>query len=313
MRRRRLLPARSLLTTRLTARVRSGLGRLRLPRITPALGGLVVLGVLVCVAAVSWPGRGHELIWSDEFDGPRGAPPDPAKWRHDVGAHWGNGTQLQYYTDGTDNSELDGEGNVLLTTKATVIELPQDESKGGCQDGVCRYTSARLVTSGSFSHAHGVFEARIKLPDGPVWPAFWLLGDSVADRGWPAAGEIDIMEVGRGGSTVTGSVHGPFEHRWPNNPFSHEFTLPNGQRFSDGFHVFAVEWQPDRIIWLVDGVPYGTTTKADVGAKRWVFDEPFHILLNIAVPVDPGGRPTDDGDRAGQTMAVDYVRVYDNS
>src|SRR6478672_10147946 len=127
-----------------------------------------------------------QLTWSDEFDGPDGSGPDPGKWTYDIGgAGWGN-DELETYTDGRDNSFLQG-GKLIIRAKAGSHRGP---------DGIDRpYTSARLKTQGLFSQTHGKFEARMRLPRGQgVWPAFWLLGDDISGVGWPECGEIDIME-----------------------------------------------------------------------------------------------------------------------
>jgi len=126
------------------------------------------------------------LAWSDEFDGANASRPDHSKWKFEVGGNgWGN-HELEYYTDRPENSRVD-QGKLI-------IEARREDYTG--EDGVTRrYTSARLVTRGTFSQAYGRFTARIKLPRGQgVWPAFWLLGDDFEKVSWPACGEIDIME-----------------------------------------------------------------------------------------------------------------------
>ena len=133
--------------------------------------------------------------WSDEFDGPLNAPPDPARWTYDSGAGgWGN-QELQTYTSLAQNAHLDGQGHLVVHVEST--------SSG--------FTSARLKTKGLFAARFGSMEARIKLPFGQgIWPAFWMLGDSFNGGNWPQCGEIDIMEnIGREPSTVHGTVHGP--------------------------------------------------------------------------------------------------------
>jgi beta-glucanase (GH16 family) len=118
-------------------------------------------------------------------------------------------------------------------------------------DGVSRdYTSARLKTAGNFSQAYGRFEARIKLPAGQgMWPAFWMLGDDIDKAGWPACGEIDIMEnIGKEPSTIHGSIHGP--GYTGGEGIEARYTLPAGQRFADDFHIFAVEWETNAIRFM---------------------------------------------------------------
>jgi len=237
------------------------------------------------------------LIWSDEFDGPAGQRPDPANWSHDVGGSgWGN-NQLEFDTNRTDNSRLDGRGNLEIIARR---ETYQGRN----------YTSARIKTLGLFAQQGGRFEARIKLPVGQgIWPAFWLLGDNFQQVGWPACGEIDIMEYrGQQPNIVSGALHGPGYSG--GNPLTRKYTLPTG-RFNDNFHIFAVEWDPDKITWFVDDVPYMTLTPSNVPAGgRWVFDHPFFIILNVAVGGNFVGPPNTTTTIFPQTMLVDWVRVY---
>lgn len=243
------------------------------------------------------------LVWSDEFDGSAGSAPSTGKWRHDVGGGgWGN-NELQYYTDGTANSALDGNGNLVITARK--------ENPGGssCWYGACQYTSARLLTSGTFTQKYGRFEARIKIPRGQgIWPAFWALGNDIGTVGWPNNGEIDVMEnVGKEPGTVHGSLHGPGYSG--GNPLTGTYALSSGAAFADDFHTFAVDWAPDSISWYVDGVRYSRHTPADAGGNRWVFDHPFFLILNVAVGGNWPGSP-DASSTFPQQMMVDYVRVY---
>ena len=191
-----------------------------------------------------------------------------------------------------------------------VIKVLQEKYTGA--DGVTRnYTSARLKTQGKFSQAYGRFEARIKIPRGQgIWPAFWMLGDDVDKAGWPACGEIDIMEnIGKEPSLVHGTIHGPGYSgaKGIGAPDS----LPANQPFADDFHVFAVEWEPNTIRFYVDDHLYATRTPADLPpGAQWVYDHPFFILLNVAVGGDWPGNP-DASSTFPQTMLVDYVRVYE--
>lgn len=245
------------------------------------------------------------LIWSDEFDGAAGASVDARKWSAEIGGRgWGN-KELEYYTDSTKNAYLDGHGSLVI--KALEVSLGPEFK---CWYGPCRYTSARLITKKKFSQAYGRFEARIKIPYGQgLWPAFWMLGDDIDRTGWPACGEIDIMEnIGREPSKVHGTIHGPGYSG--SGGIGAPFALSDGKRFADDYHIFAVEWEPQAIRFYVDGYLYATRTPTDLprGAK-WVYDHPFFIILNLAV----GGSWPGDPDRTTvfpQTMMVDYVRVY---
>lgn len=246
------------------------------------------------------------LAWSDEFDGPAGSAPNPAKWAYNVGTGpdkngWGN-NELQTYTDRTTNSYLDGEGHL-------VIKAIKENFTGS--DGQLRgYTSARLITLGKFEPTYGRIEARIKVPFGQgLWPAFWLLGSNISSVGWPTCGEIDVMEIiGREPSTVYATLHGP--GFFGANGLSNSFTLLEGKKFADDFHTFEVEWNPRDISFYVDGLHYHTRKSPEfTGNRQWVFDHPFYLLLNVAVGGSWPGNP-DQTTVFPQTMMVDYVRVY---
>jgi len=244
---------------------------------------------------------GWKLVWSDEFNAADGSLPDSGKWTFATGGGgWGN-HELEYYTARPANAHQQS-GNLVITADSESFTGP---------DGVTRaFTSARLKTAGKFSQTYGRFEARMKLPIGPgMWPAFWLLGDDISQAGWPKCGEIDIMElVGSAPSTILGTIHGP-GYSGKAGP-STKYTLPGGKRFSDDFHIFAVEWEPNVIRFYVDDVLYTTRKPADLpGGTRWVFDKPFFIILNVAVGGDLPG-PPDSTTVFPQTMLVDYVRVY---
>ena len=241
------------------------------------------------------------LVWSDEFNAANGAAPDPGKWTLEKSGNGFGNNELEYYTDRANNVRQEN-GNLVITA----MQEPYTGS-----DGVTRqYTSARLKTSNKFSREYGRFEARIKLPRGRgYWPAFWMLGEPC--KRWPDCGEIDIMEnVGSQPSTVLGTIHGPGYSGAKGISRHHE--LPHGQTVSDGFHIYAAEWEPNVIRFYVDGVLYATRTPADlpVGTK-WVYDHPFFLILNLAVGGNLPGSP-DQETKFPQSMLVDYVRVYDH-
>ena len=240
------------------------------------------------------------LTWSDEFSGPDGSAPDPTKWIVESGGNgWGN-SEMQYYTPRREN--------VRQEKGSLVIEAVKEKFTG--PDGIQRnYTSGRLQTEGRFSQRYGRFEARIQIPSGQgVWPAFWLLGDDLSTTGWPACGEIDIMEnVGSQPATIHGSLHGPGYSGA--NPLTNAYALPRGH-FTDGFHIFAIEWEPQVMRFYVDGELYATKTPNDIpSGQRWVYDHPFFIILNLAVGGNMPGNP-DHSTVFPQRMLVDYVRVY---
>jgi beta-glucanase (GH16 family) len=246
---------------------------------------------------------GWRLAWSDDFNQPDGSAPDPANWGYDIGGNgWGN-SELEYYTDRINNAHIE-DGKLVIEA--------QREHFGGRN-----ITSARLLTKGKWSWTCGKFEARIKIPRGQgIWPAFWMLGTNISSVGWPACGEIDIMEnIGKEPGTVHGTVHGLDSGRDYNNGLgiSGSVELPDGAALADDFHVFAVDCEPARITWLLDGHPYFSVTPASLPKNcRWVFDQPKFILLNLAIGGKWPGYP-DAATTFPQQMIVDYVRVYSHA
>ncbi|RZE08161.1 hydrolase [Streptomyces albidoflavus] len=245
--------------------------------------------------------RAQAVTFEDNFDGPAGSAVDGGRWQLETGDNVNN-HESQYYTSGADNAALDGNGNLVITARK---ENPRDYQ---CWYGRCEYTSARLNTAERFNAEYGHVETRLKVPRGQgMWPAFWMLGADFGQVGWPASGEIDIMEnVGFEPSTVHGTLHGPGYSG--GNGIGAGYTLPGGEQFADGFHTFAVDWAPDRISWSVDGQVYQTRTPADTGGNPWVFNKPFFLILNLAVGGDWPG-PPDGNTTFPQELVVDYVRV----
>ena len=241
------------------------------------------------------------LVWSDEFGGPNGSAPDPSKWTFATGGNgWGN-RELEYYTNRRKNA--------YVKLGHLVIEARKETYKG--PDGTKRqYTSARLKTKSLFTQKYGYFEAYMRIPAGQgLWPAFWMLGDNIDSVPWPGCGEIDIMEnIGKEPGTVHGSLHGP-GNTTKTADLTAAFTLPEGKKLADDFHVYAVEWEPETVRFYLDSKNYATFTKSQWTAGPWVFDHPFYILLNVAVGGDWPG-PPDNTSVFPQQMLVDYVRVY---
>ncbi len=235
----------------------------------------------------------YELVWSDEFD--YTGLPNSSKWGYDVGGNgWGN-NELQYYTSNrTENARVEN-GNLIIEARK--------ESYGGNQ-----YTSARLITKGKGDWLYGKIEVRAKLPGGKgSWPAIWMLPTDWAYGGWPASGEIDIMEhVGYDPGIVHGSIH--------TNAYNHTLGTQKTSSFSvsdaeTAFHVYSLEWTPDKVMVFVDDTKY-FTFYAQGDYKNWPFDKRFHLLLNIAVGGNWGGAQGVDDNIFPIKMEVDYVRVY---
>ena len=247
------------------------------------------------------PASQRPLTWSDEFGRAAGTGPDRARWNFDTGSYGWHTEELQVYTDSTRNAVHDGQGHLVITARR--------ENPGGyvCPGGPCAYSSARLNTNGTFAQRYGRFEVRMRIPYGQgIWPAFWLLGDDFDEVGWPASGEIDVMEnVGKQPNKAWATVHGPGYSGAEG--LTQDRDAP--EALADDFHTYAVEWSPGLLVFLLDGVEYHRVVPADVGGDRWVFDKPYHLLLNVAVGGQWPGAP-DASTRFPQSLIVDWVRVW---
>ncbi|HCC57614.1 MAG TPA: hydrolase [Solibacterales bacterium] len=251
--------------------------------------------VLFLLLLAPLPGQGWQLVWSDEFNGPANSLPDTAKWGYDLGGGGFGNAELETYTNSPGNIWMDGNGNLVIHALRPAAGV---------------YTSARIKTQDKFSIAYGKIEARIKIPYGQgIWPAFWMLGAHIKTVGWPACGEIDIMEnIGKEPTLIHGTVHGPGYSG--GNGIGKAYALPSGQPFANDFHVFTVVWSPNSVEFQVDGNAYFTVTPQSLpsGAK-WVYNTPFFLLLNLAVGGAWPGYP-DATTTFPQVMTIDYVRVY---
>ena len=256
--------------------------------------GVIFVLVSASIAFPAFAANNWKLTWSDEFNGAAKTPPNSGKWTYDLGAGgWGN-KELETYTKLPENVSQDGQGHLVITAIKTASG----------------YTSARLKTQGKFTVKYGKIAVRMKIPHGQgMWPAFWMLGNDIKSTGWPACGEIDVMEnIGKEPSIVHGTIHGPGYSGAKG--ISHQYALPNGQALSDDFHVYAVEWSPAAITFFLDDKPYATVTPADLPAgTHWVYSHPFFLLLNLAVGGDWPGNP-DNTTHFPQTLIVDWVRVW---
>lgn len=242
----------------------------------------------------------YALVWSDEFD--YTGTPDTLKWRFDIGdgcpqlCGWGN-EELQYYTDRPANARVES-GHLVIEARKE-----QFASSG--------YTSAKLVTRGIADWTYGRIEVRAKLPSGRgTWPAIWMLSAEQRYGGWPADGEIDIMEhVGFEPNHVYGSVHTKAYNHMDGTQRTAgimEFEQP----FEKHFHVYTIDWNAERIVFMVNEVPYLTFANEQKTYAEWPFDAPFYLILNIAVGGTWGGAEGIDDTIWPQRMEIDYVRVY---
>lgn len=247
-----------------------------------------------------------QLVWSDEFNTMTSdSLPDPEKWSYDIGngsSGWGN-NELEYYTNRTQNIKLDSIDGVQYL-KITA----RSESYSGYS-----YTSARIKTKGLYSTQYGRIEARIKLPYGPgIWPAFWMLGSNIDSAPWPQCGEIDIMEYkGYQPYLIYGSVHSPSASDSTTDAYITQEFGYTSTRLDNDYHIYAVEWSSTAIDFYLDNILYREVTPTDLSSVggTWVFNNPFYIILNLAVGGDFVGSPNSNT-TFPQTMLVDYVRVY---
>ena len=231
---------------------------------------------------------GWTLAWADEFNG---TALDTSKWNIEVNGSGGGNNELQYYTARAENVRVTG-GELVLEARK--------EAYGGMQ-----YTSGRITTQNKASWQYGRMEARMKIPTGKgTWPAFWMLGNSIATVGWPAGGEIDIMEHVNSEAYVHGTIH------WSNqdNAYSNYGGYSGNLDFSQ-YHLYAVEWDASTIRWYVNGAKYHEVNIAGGINGTSEFHAPFFLLFNLAVGGNWPGAP-DASTPFPNRMHVDYVRVY---
>lgn len=269
------------------------------------------------------------MVWADEFSG-NGI--DRAKWGFDVDCWGGGNDERQCYTNSARNASIE-DGRLVITARrehARGPALPERLRRRSStpQSEVTRaFSSARLTTQGKASWRYGRVEVRARLPQGQgTWPAIWMLPDRDRYGGWAASGEIDILEAvnlgvpcarcpGGRENTILGTLH--FGGEWPGNTHKGKES-PFPDVLDDDFHVYAIEWHPDRIVWLTDGRVFAerqsnewsTTGSSDPGAP---FDQPFHLIINLAV----GGKLAESRGLGGvqaedypKRMEIDWVRVW---
>jgi beta-glucanase (GH16 family) len=271
---------------------------------------MTLLALLTALIAGGVPASSQEwkLVWSDEFDKP--GPPDPAKWNYEVGFIRNN--ELQYYTNARPENARVVDGTLVIEARKERFPNPAFSRDSGSGDWrksreYADYTSASLTTRGKAAWTCGRIEVRAKLPTGKgMWPAIWTLG---ADRslGWPACGEIDIMEnVGFDPDIIHANIHTKkYNHVMRTNK-GDKITIP--KPFED-FHNYAIEWSPDRIDFFVDDRMYFSYVNEKTGPEAWPYDKDQYLILNIAVGGAWGGQQGVDDSIFPQRMVIDYVRV----
>ncbi len=240
--------------------------------------------------------EGYNLVWADEFSGDT---LNLADWTYEIGdgcpnnCGWGN-NELEYYRE--DNTSL-VDGHLVITAK---------QQNFGDRD----YTSSRLITKGKQQFKFGRIDIRAALPKGRgIWPALWMLGSNIDAVGWPACGEIDIMELtGDLPNRILGTIH------YGANASQHESNsgtkyLDGQATFQDEFHVFSINWENNLIEFLLDGEVYHTITPASLNGAPYPFNKNQFFIFNVAVGGNWPGSP-DASTSFPQHMIVDYVRVF---
>jgi beta-glucanase (GH16 family) len=236
---------------------------------------------------------GWKLVWSDEFN--YTGSPDSTKWSYNVGGNgWGNGEKQMYIAHRLKNCRVENGKLIIEALKERV--------------GDNAYTSARLVTQGKAEWTYGRIEVCAKIPAGRgSWPAIWLLRAAEPLK-WPDDGEIDIMEhVGYDPGNIHATVHCARYNHLNGNQKTAITHVPD---CNTTFHVYAVEWNSNIITAFVDGKKYFTYTNENTGKDAWPFNQPFYLILNIAVGGSWGGIKGIDDAAFPQRMEVEYVRVY---
>lgn len=254
-----------------------------------------IIFLLSLLAFSSLKGFSQEwkLTWSDEFQ--YQGLPEQQKWDYEEGKVRNN--ESQYYTRA--RSE-----NARVEDGMLVIEAKAEDYKGAS------HTSASVITRGKKAFLYGRIEVKAKLPTGVgMWPAIWMLGTNMTDIGWPACGEIDIMEnVGFDPDTIHANIH--------TKAYNHVKKINKGSRIKveapyKEFHIYAVEWFEDHMDFFVDDQKYFSFKNEQSGNDSWPFDKPHYLILNIAIGGSWGGQYGMDLSIFPQKMYVDYVRYYE--
>jgi beta-glucanase (GH16 family) len=259
--------------------------------------------ILLIAAIISITGCNQrskrKLVWADEFE--YKGTPDKTKWSYDLGdgcpnvCGWGN-NEAEFYTNDVKNVRAE---NGML-----IIEARKDSLGGKA------YTSTRMVSRKKGDWLYGRIEVKAKLPKGKgTWPAIWMLSTDWKYGGWPESGEIDIMEhVGYDPGVIHGTLHSASYNHVKQTQKEGKITITDVQ---DTFHVYAIEWEKDKVDFYVDELRYHTVTRIPTDDfNGWPFDQRFYLILNVAVGGNWGGKEGVDENIWPQRMEVDYVRVY---
>jgi len=256
------------------------------------IGGTLVFSTIHC--ASNKPDSNRKLIWSDEFNY-KGLP-DSAKWNYDVGGDGYGNNEAQFYTKNRlENARVEN-GNLIIEARKENWEKN-------------KYTSARLLTRGKFSFQYGTVEVRAKLPKGRgTWPAIWMMSENM--KKWPDDGELDIMEhVGFNHGYIHASVHTKKYNHIIGTQKTDTLIVKDA---SEKFHVYKADWTPEKIDVYIDDQKFFTYENKEKTYEAWPFDQPYFIILNLAVGGFWGGKEGIDDVIFPQKYEIDYVRVYEN-
>ena len=251
---------------------------------------------------------GWKLVWADEFNQP--GLPDPAKWNYETG--FVRNREAQYYTDARPENARMANGCLVIEARKEQLKNPGFDATAKPDDWqrsreFAAYTSASLTSKASWKY--GRIEVRAKLPYGRgVWPAIWTVGANVGTVGWPRCGEIDIMEmVGFKPDMIYGHIHTLESITTKKIKDGTGIKVPGA---SDDFHVYAIEWDADKMDFFVDNKKYYTYHKGNDSEASWPFDKPQYLILNLAIGGAWGGAKGIDDAIFPQRFYIDYVRVY---
>ena len=255
--------------------------------------------------------EGYKLVWSEEFN--YKGKPDPSKWGYDFG--FIANQEKQYYTDSLKNVRVQ-DGNLIIEAHKEKVANKdfknpaiKDWARYKREIDTAQYTAARIKTEGLVAWKYGRIQVRAKLPKGRgMWPAIWMLSEDRKEKGWPESGEIDIMEhVGYDNDTIHGTIH--------TKAYNHMIGTQKGKTIfidkpNDDFHVFALDWTPEKMDFILDGVIYNHIKNEFKTTAEWPFDKKFYLILNVAVGGMWGGKKGIDDSIFPQQLLVDYVRVF---
>ncbi len=259
------------------------------------LSAMVLIGITEPNKAQT-SGELWKLVWQDEFENP--GLPDFNRWNFDTAgnkAGWGN-REAQWYTATNPENAFVSDGLLHITARKKPISGKQ-------------YTSARLTTKGKGDWLYGKIEVRAKLPKGiGSWPAIWMLPSTENPIKWPDCGEIDIMEhIGSNPDSVLSTIHTLSYNHLKGTQKGESLYLPKSQ---DSFHTYVLEWSEKELIFTVNEYVLFRYPKAGMAEDGWPFDKPFHLILNLAIGGNFGGKKGIDDSSFPQVFQIDYVRVY---